>query len=709
MYDQQDMHEIRRNVNRLRLCLRLWQLGVGTSRLLGVMTALLLLSMAVDRGLRMDHAQRLLAVIAGVIALVILAWRWIVRPLCRPVSTEALLLHVERCHPDLKYRLVAAWEFAAMPAPPPGTSTELMDATIQQGLIAAKESTFRGVLDWARFRRRTRLGCVALAVLLTLVIGASQTMHLWYARNILLRDVEWPRRTHLRVQGLVAGVLRVAKEDDLVVLVRAEGVQPREVMFRYEDDAGAAYSEQMPLVGSVYRTVFSSVTEPFRLQVSGGDDRTGWIPVELLSRPAITNVTVTIKPPAYTGREQTRLDARMGTFAVPAGSRVVLHGRVSLPVREVNVVLDGQPVQALCLTNATSFAMHLPPEQVKTATYRLQALSASGVPTLHPTLVVFRAEPDRPPRVTATLDGIGQMVLPRAVVPVTCEFQDDYGVSAAWLEYQSQSPTGGNSGVIQAPIPLPASSSTGGVSRVNYTLELTSLGLEADATIALRGAARDGNTLSGPGQGQSSSYTLRVVTEETLRQDLVRREQLLRQQMERVIQEQSALADESKLFYAGEEKPKDQDIWRFLQAEKRQRQIPQALAAIATGLTQIRREAYNNRLDEEPSPLRKRLEEQALAPLRSVDETLLPEAGECVAAARQTKAAGKERDAAWRAAEDAQRRVIAALQDVLKNMLASEDVSDLMRLMEEILTDQKRINQETDRKAGKAVEDVFEK
>jgi hypothetical protein len=709
MYDQQDMHEIRRNVNRLRLCLRLWQLGVGTSRLLGVMTALLLLSLAVDRGLRMDHAQRLLAVIAGVIALVILAWRWMVRPLCRPVSTEALLLHVERCHPDLKYRLVAAWEFAAMPAPPPGTSTELMDATIQQGLLAAKESTFRSVLDWARFRRRTRLGCVALAVLLTLVIGASQTMHLWYARNILLRDVEWPRRTHLRVQGLVAGVLRVAKEDDLVVLVRAEGVQPREVMFRYADDAGAAYSEQMPLVGSVYRTVFSSVTEPFRLQVSGGDDRTDWIPVELLSRPVITEVTVTVEPPAYTGREQTRLDARMGTFAVPAGSRVVLHGRVSLPVREVNVVLDGQPVQTLCLTNATSFAMHLPPEQVKTATYRLQALSASGVPTLHPTLVVFRAEPDRPPRVTATLHGIGQMVLPRAVVPVVCEFQDDYGVSAAWLEYQSQSPTGGNSGVIQAPIPLPASSSTGGVSRVNYTLELTSLGLEADATIALRAAARDGNTLSGPGQGQSSSYTLRVVTEETLRQDLVRREQLLRQQMERVIQEQSALADESKLFYAGEEKPKDQDIWRFLQAEKRQRQIPQALAAIVTGLTQIRREAYNNRLDEEPSPLRKRLEEQALAPLRSVDETLLPEAGECVAAARQTKAAGKERDAAWRATEDAQRRVVAALQDVLKNMLASEDVSDLMRLMDEILTDQKRINQETDRKAGKAVEDVFEK
>jgi hypothetical protein len=458
----------------------------------------------------------------------------------------------------------------------------------------------------------------------------------------------------------------------------------------------------------VYRSVFRGVAEPFRLQISGGDDRTGWIAVQLLSRPEITNVAVTVEPPAYTGLKRTTFDRRAGTYVVPAGSRVVLEGRANLPLRGVDVAIEGSRLQTLILSNAADFVVRLPSEQVKTGTYRLQAISARGVPALRPTSVSLRVEPDRPPRVTASLDGIGQWVLPRAVVPVVCEFQDDYGVTAAWLEYQSQPPTGGNSGVIQVPITLPEPASTGGAARVNYLLELRSLDLDADATLSFRATARDSNTLSGPGQGQSASYTLRVVTEEAMRQDFLRREQMLRQQMESVIQEQSALADESKLFYAGTEKPKDQDTWRFLQAEKRQRQIPQALASIMTGLAQIRREAYHNRLDPEPSPLRKRLEEQALAPLRGVDETLLPEAGACVVAARQTKAAGKERDAAWRDAEDAQRRVIAALQDVLKNMLASEDVSDLMRLMEEILTDQKRINQETERKAGKAIEGVFE-
>jgi len=708
MRDRYDMNAIRRRLNRLRTGLRLWQFGVGASRLLGVMTAFMLLSLVVDRSARMDHAQRLLAAIAGSVALGMMAWRWVVRPLRRRVSAEWLLRRVERRRPDLKNRLVAAWEFASMPEPPPGASPVLVAAAIEEGLAAAKATDFRGVLDWSRFRRRARLGGVALAALLTLAIGAPQTLRLWFSRNVLLSSVEWPRRTHLRVQGLVGGVLRVPAAGDLEFLVRAEGVQPREVVFRYADQSGAAYGEQMPLAGGVYRTVFRGVTEPFRLQVSGGDDRTDWIAVELLPRPEITDVAVTVEPPAYTGRKRGPLDARAGAYAVPAGSGVVLDGRANLPLREVDVAIEGRRLRTLNVGNSAGFAIRLPPEQVKTATYRLQAVSAGGVPALRPTPVSLRVEPDRPPRVTASLDGIGQLVLPRAVVPVVCELQDDYGVAGAWLEYQTQAPAGGNSGVIQAPIPLPETPPTAGVVRVVHPLDLTSLSLDADATISLRAAARDGNTLTGPGQGQSAGFMLRVVTEEGLRQDFVRREQMLRQQLERAIREQSALADESKLFHAGTEKRKDEDDGRLLQAEKRQRQIPPVLASIAAGLAQIRHEAYNNRLEPEPSPFRKRLDEHALAPLNDAVATLLPEAADRVAAARQ-QPAGAERDAAWRDAEDAQRRVVAALTDVLRNMLASETVGDLMRLMEEVVTDQKKVNQETDRKAADAIEKIFEK
>ena len=708
MHERDEMNAIRRRLNRLRTGLRLWQAGVGASLVLGVLAALVLLSLVVDRSARMDHAQRLLALLVGAVALGLVAWRGIVRPLRRRVSAEALLLRVERRRPDLTNRLVAAWEFASMPEPPPGASSELVAATIEQGMDTARGTDFRDVLDWPRFWRHARLGGVALAALLTLAVVAPRDMRVWFSRNVLLRDIEWPRRTQLQVQGLVDGVLRVPAGGDLELLVRAAGVQPDEVTFRYADNAGAAYGEQMPRVGEAYRAVFRGVAEPFRLQISGGDDRTGWIAVQLAPRPEIADVTVTIEPPAYTGLKRTVLDARGTTYAVPAGSRVVLGGRASLPLRELDVAIENNHLRTLSLSNAASFAVDLAPEQVKTATYRLQAVSAGGVASLRPTRVALRVEPDRPPRVTASLDGIGQWVLPRAVVPVVCELQDDYGVAAAWLEYQTQSPAGGNSGAVQEPIPLPDGPPTGGVVRVRHMLDLTSLSLGADATISLRVAARDGNTYSGPGQSQSDSFTLRVVTEAALREDFVRREQMLRQRMERLIQEISALADESKLFHAGTEDLKDQGEWRSLQAEKRQRQVAPALASVMEGLAHIRGEAYHNRLEPEPSPLRKRLDESALAPLREVVGSQLPDVEDRVAAARKLTGEA-ERRAAWREAESAQRLVVASLIRVRNSMLASADVGELMRAMEEIVNDQNKVNQETSRRAASAIEGVFEK
>ena len=707
MTERHDMDAIRRRLNRLRLGLRLWQFGVGTGRLLAVLGALVLLSLAVDRSARMDHTQRVLSLILGSCAMLAVAWRQMVRPLRRRVSAEALLLRIERRYPELKRRLIAAWEFAALPDAPPGASPVLVASAIEQGRAAAERADFRGLLDWPRFRRRAWPGGLALAALLALAIGAPQTMQLWFDRNVLLGDAEWPRQTHLRVQGLVDGVLRVPVAGDLEVLVRAEGVPPEEVTFRYADKSGASYTEQMPLVGELYRAVFRGVAEPFRIQVSGGDDRTDWIPVQLLPRPEIADVTVTVEPPAYTGRKRITLDARTGAYTALAGSGVVLGGRSSMPLREVDVAIEGNRLQAMILSNAATFSIRLPPEQVKTATYRLQAVAASGVPTLRATPVALRVEPDRPPRVTAWLDGIGQLVLPRAVVPVVCDLQDDYGVASAWLEYQSQSPTGQNSGVLQSPMPLPETPPTGGVVRAGQALELAPLRLDPDATVSLRAAARDGNTLSGPGQGQSASFTLRVVTEEGLRQDLVRREQMLRQRLDRLIQEQRALADESRLFHAGDEKLKDQGKGRYLQAERRQRQMPPALASITAGIAQIRGEAYHNRLEAEPSPLLQRLDEAVLTPLRNLAATMLPEATDRVAAARQ-RVDDTERRTAWREAESAQRRVIAALMDVRKNLLASDDVSEVMRLMEEIVASQKNVNRETARKAAGAIENIFD-
>ena len=707
MQDSRNIDTIRQRLARLRSSLRLWQTVAGAARCLVVIAGLVLVSLAVDRIARMDYAQRALCLIIGSAVLLWTVWHRIVRPLSRRPSPEALLLRVERHQPDLQNRLIAAWEFSTMPQAPPGASAALVTSTIEQGRSAARDVDFCAALDWPRFRQRAYTGAAAAAAIIVLTVVAPQTMRIWVSRNILLGDGEWPRRTHLRVDGLVDGNLHVPTAGDLELVVRAEGVQPDEVGLHYTDPSGAAYSEQMPLVGNTYRTLFRNVTEPFRIRLRGGDHRTDWIPVQVLPRPEITSVSVAIEPPAYTGRKLTTLETTTDAYGIPAGSSVILSGRASLPLGRVDVTIKGEQLHVPEIKNDAQFSLRLPPEQIRTATYRLLAVGARGIPALRPTSIALRVEPDRAPAVTAALDGIGRLVLPRAVVSVTCELQDDYGVESAWLEYRHRSATGKDSDMIRVPLPLP-DHNTGDPIRVGHTLKLAPLQLAPDATVSIQVAARDGNTLSGPGLSRTATFTLRVVTEKELRKDFVRREQMLRQRLEYLIQEQSALADESRSFHAGREDLTDTSTARFLRAEKRQRRITPALDSIIAGLARIRHEAYNNQLEMEPSPLVKRLDEQVLAPLGAVTATLLPEITRRVADARECTDETK-RDSAWRDAETAQQHTVAALQSVRKSLLALEDVNEVMGLMAEVLTDQENVTRETERKAKKVIEEVFEK
>jgi len=706
MQDSRNIDTIRQRLARLRLSLRIWQGGVGAARCLAVVTVLVLLSLIIDRTARMDHAQRTVCLVIGLAVVLRTVWRRIVRPLSLRPASDALLLGVERHQPELQSRLIAAWEFATMPEASADTSTALMNSAIEQGRNAAQGVDFSAALDWPRFRRRAYIGAAAAAAIIVLTVAAPQTMRIWFSRNILLADTEWPHRTHLRVDGLVDGNLRVPMAGDLELVVRAEGVQPDQVKLHYTDRSGAAYDEQMPLVGHTYHTVFRNVTEPFQLQLRGGDHRTRWIPVRVLPRPEITRINVAVEPPAYTGRKRIVIDGKAGTYEVVAGSSVVLAGRANLPLSRLDVTIKGERLLAADLDHAADFTVRLSPQQVRTATYRLLAISADGVPALDTARLTLRVQPDRAPAVAASLDGIGRLVLPRAVVPVTSELRDDYGVDSAWLEYRHRSAAGEDSDTIRIDMPIPRPN-TGEVITVGHKIELTPLRLGPDATVSIQVAAQDGNTISGPGLSRSATFTLRVVSEDTLRNDFVRREQMLRQSLEHLILEQTALADESRLFYAGKDDLKDAGTARFLSAEKRQRRIAPALDSIISGLAQIRHEAYNNRLEKAPSPLLKRLDEQILAPLGDVTATRLPEITERVAEARQSTDETK-RDTAWRDAETAQQHAVAALQDVHRNLLAFEDVNEVMSLIAEVLADQENVNKETARKAEEVIKEVFE-
>lgn len=196
---------LRRSV---RLHLALTALGEGLIVLVGVG----LFSLALDYFFRLSYATRLVqAALFGGFQLWFLINRVIGR-LKAALPSDQLALAVERAYPALDCRLVSAIQFGEAPPKGPQMARYVAGEVIREADAMASPLDFAAVLDRPGLAKR--LGLAALAVLLASIIGAKARMldldapgenksvavlPIWFQRDVLLMDIDWPRSTRLEI------------------------------------------------------------------------------------------------------------------------------------------------------------------------------------------------------------------------------------------------------------------------------------------------------------------------------------------------------------------------------------------------------------------------------------------------------------------------------------------------------------------------------
>jgi hypothetical protein len=173
---------------------------------------------------------------SGALALVALQ---VLTRLFREFRDAALALVLERKFPkELGDRLITAVELAdTRKAGEVGYSVPMIEETIHEAGERVEKLPVQQVFDWKRLYRQgvrvalLTLGAYLLACGLFVGIdkatadsrfatalggfsGFNETAGIWFERNILLRDVIWPRRSHLVLVGFPAGgELRIGRDD----------------------------------------------------------------------------------------------------------------------------------------------------------------------------------------------------------------------------------------------------------------------------------------------------------------------------------------------------------------------------------------------------------------------------------------------------------------------------------------------------------------
>jgi len=712
---------MRRKLSALRLRLRVHLVAAGLGWLAVAVVAGVFLSLGFDYALHMDRAQRGLIVALCLGGIGYVAWRFLLRPLRVPMDPEELALVLESRYPALDDRLISTLQFATRPTSRTGASESLIRKVAQQleDLVAAVSPA--EPIHAARTWKRLGAGLAATVVLAGFAAWQSPLMGLWFRRNVLLAEEAWPKQTYLTVVG--GPRFRAVRGEALTVTVSAdpEHVVPRTVTFHMRFPGLGTVSENVPLTapgGHTYVKTFESVTEAFAFYVTGNDDRTGTSHVVVVDPPQLVSAAFTVDYPAYQNRARQAVSAEHHVLTVPPGSRIALAGRTDKDLRSAALMMDEKTVTRLRVVSlarpdqpdaprrrrGVQGHFQLPERMEKRSlTLRFVLTDTEGITNSRGAVYALRIEPDRAPVVSLARRGVRSDVSARAMLPLQIGARDDHGVAGIDVSVVLPSmealsrpaTTTAPTARLERRFPVPDLPAGRKRVRVEYVLDLRPLKPRVGQFIQVRAETRDALPASfgGPNTARSPMLTFKVVSDEELLADLVRRQKEIRQEFARLVVLQAEVRDRvrgARDHLAGASGV-DAGVRRALDLSGRnQKAIAVQCGVLLAQLRGVLDEMSYNRVGEPAD--RRHLAEAIIRPLDEVVKKPMPDIAEALARASKKTDAGElltfTSDAVGVLEQLHQR-----LRDILKEMKQLESRQELASLLKMIIDWSKQVEQ----------------
>lgn len=714
---QQRTVGVRARLQRLRAQVAAWFWVDGLSRVLWLVLGLVAVDLTIDWFFRMDRPQRGVMLVLALAAIGWCVYRRLVRPLSAPLSDDALALQVEARNKELGQGLISALQLSQLEdVQSRGMSPTLVRETVQHGAAAAENVDFGSVLDSKVFWQNLVLLTLAVIALVGLGYGVAtnDSLNIWFNRNVLLGDRQWPQKTYLIVQRAENGEVVFPRGEDWTQIVEVDPrseVVPQTVFLDFRQARGRASQQMKKTPDGSFEATFTSVLEPFEFRARGGDATTEWVRVKLVEQPALEELVLEVTPPSYTGQSAEKLPPGKGPYYVLKGSRLALTGKANKPLGRASLALDKR-TWPLELTGSQAIAGELSPDDLSAGTYVVVLEDEMGLTSRRPTTFGLRIRTDREPRVRVRLIGVSGMVVPKARVPMTVRVTDDFGITSAKIDYiwrGDDAMRSDGSGTVQfgtiadklGPPEL----------EIEEAIELEPLDIPTGSGLSFHVAAADNDDISGPNVGKSSDMLLRIVTEEELRTDLLRREKEQRQEFERLLKNQEDLVTDGRALEAearGATELSAEQKNTLMQLQRRQKVLTGNVGAIADRLTAIVIEVGNNRLEESEGKIQTRLQRDIIAPMRDLVEMSAPEALQKLDQSRRLASAATERNAALGEALTQQEEMALAMREILRHMVRSEGYQEAVNLLYEIQKTQQDVYDRTLKERQERIKNILE-
>jgi hypothetical protein len=521
-----------------------------------------------------------------------------------------------------------------------------------------------------------------------------------------------------------SGQLRIGRGDDLEAVVHADPdyVLPEEVICHSRMPALGALSQA---VGpdetlSGYAISFPNAAADFEFYFTGNDDRTQTVQVVVVPPPELTAVAFTVKPPEYTGLPQSDLGAANGVMTVSAGSTVIVRSALAnKELAQARLMLDGRNVCDLTLKSVQvdgqgrlmgmEGKFTLPDRLEKNSLpLEFQLSDQEGfVSKGGSALYTLRIEPDRAPTVALGRSGVRGDISAHCIIPLLLEVHDDHGLSAAQLSVSVATPEGLTSTApASQPDSQPASQPTSQPAGVDIPFEnlpplqkevklqprlmlskmawfstspelqkITDYQWRPGQIVTLQASVLDNlpGSFGGPNQAQSSPLSFKIVSDQELLTELIRRQKELRADFLGCINVQTGV--HARLSDLDLSAPEAND--KLSSSLDDQRRVAQQTAIVVQQYRTVMEEMENNQVGERDH---RAVLTTVIIALGNLSEKSLPEAAAVVERASKNKTPESLADAA--AAAD---RVLQEMNSVLDMMIKGQDLQDSINALNIIM------------------------
>lgn len=356
-------------------------------------------------------------------------------------NVEDVAQRLESEFPRLKGRLIAAIQFAHQKSSY-GVSGDLIALNAKQALHEAGLLEFSKIVSFNRLWKTSRhfLGATVLAVaLLMLLPGMFSHSYevfsnpteviappLGYKLTAFPGSTEWVKYRDINIGAALVGD-KLPKT--ATIFHRLAGGSWQETEVELNKQKWFALEMGDSVNASI---LLRQINKSFDYYVKAGRVETPLQKVDVVDRPRVSSIKLSIFYPGYTGLEPTIIDENNGSFSAIFGSRATIEIGTNLPIESASMIISDSSRIALKASGKSAETSVLVD---KSLSYYIRLLDHLGEENPDPIEYYITSIPDEYPSIDVLRPGYDANLSEEMILPLKVRIFDDFGFSSLVLKY----------------------------------------------------------------------------------------------------------------------------------------------------------------------------------------------------------------------------------------------------------------------------------